>query len=130
MRLYCSLFDDWSELSVAEMNFITGEQATAHATKTPLVAGDAVHSDDALVKKAIFLGIAMSKYSKPSSPSLVKNACWRQVPFEFEQINDDMFARKDNKFLVLNGVGVDTWSGSQSTTKECRLESIVFDTLS
>lgn len=35
----------------------------------------------------------------------------------FEQINEDLYARKDNKFMVFNGAGVDTWDGTKPVTK-------------
>ena len=36
----------------------------------------------------------------------------------FEQINEDLFARKDNKFMVFNSAGVDSWSSPpQPVTK-------------
>ena len=34
----------------------------------------------------------------------------------FEQINDDLYARRANKFMVFNGVGMDTWV-TKATTK-------------
>ena len=33
----------------------------------------------------------------------------RPIPSGFEQINEDLYARKDNKFMVFNGPGVDSW---------------------
>ena len=39
----------------------------------------------------------------------------------FEQINEDLFARKDNKFMVFNSAGVDSWSSPpQPVTKTRR----------
>lgn len=45
----------------------------------------------------------------------------RPIPAGFEQINEDLFARKDNKFMVFNGAGVDSWkSPPQPVTKTHR----------
>ena len=45
----------------------------------------------------------------------------RPIPSGFEQINEDLFARKDNKFMVFNGAGVDSWtSPPQPVTKTQR----------
>ena len=45
----------------------------------------------------------------------------RPIPTGFEQINEDLFARKDNKFMVFNGAGVDSWkSPPQPVTKKHR----------
>lgn len=43
------------------------------------------------------------------SPSLFSKETRRFVPEGFEQINDDMFARRDNKFVVFNAPGLETW---------------------
>jgi hypothetical protein len=39
----------------------------------------------------------------------------RPIPAGFEQINEDLFARKDNKFMVFNGPGVDSFSTNAVT---------------
>lgn len=39
----------------------------------------------------------------------------RSIPAGFEQINEDLFARKDNKFMVFNGPGVDSFSTNAVT---------------
>ncbi|GMH92693.1 hypothetical protein TrST_g1793 [Triparma strigata] len=35
----------------------------------------------------------------------------------FEQINDDLFARRANKFMVFNGVGMENWSAKPRTAR-------------
>ncbi|KAI2508478.1 hypothetical protein MHU86_6005 [Fragilaria crotonensis] len=60
------------------------------------------------VKKAAELGITIQSYDDimhSKSPSLFTFARVGDVPAGFEQINDDLFARKDNKFMVFNGAG-------------------------
>ena len=46
------------------------------------------------------------------------------LPEGFEQINDDLFARRDNKFLVLNGAAVGTWQEAVPKTKVMNLDKI------
>ena len=47
--------------------------------------------------------------AEKKSPSLFSKEARRSIPEGFEQINDDMFARRDNRFVVFNGTGLDTW---------------------
>ena len=55
---------------------------------------------------------------KKSSKSQIEFHTQRPIPSGFEQINEDLFARKDNKFMVFNGAGVDSWkSPPQPVTK-------------
>lgn len=42
----------------------------------------------------------------------------------FEQINDDLFARRANKFMVFNGVGMENWSAKPKTAKRVTEEYV------
>lgn len=46
---------------------------------------------------------------KDENMNVVEFHTQRPIPAGFEQINEDLFARKDNKFMVFNGAGVDSW---------------------
>ena len=59
------------------------------------------------------LKIECTKPSNRRSTSLFPEEGRPPIPEGFEQINDDMFARKDNRFMVFNGTGLDSWTGSQ-----------------
>jgi hypothetical protein len=64
------------------------------------------------VKKASRLGIYVEECQgkgKVSNPPLYQSDLRDKNPSGFEQINDDMYARTDNKFMVFNGAGVDSW---------------------
>jgi len=62
----------------------------------------------------VILGKKMNHISKPS---LFSRGDEPLVPKGFEQINDDLFARKENKFMVFNGAGLVSWP-PQARTKE------------
>ncbi len=74
--------------------------------------------EDSFIRKAASKGINIAKKS-PSS--LIEFRSQRPIPNGFEQINDGLFARKDNKFMVFNWAGVDSWtSPPQPGTKKNR----------
>ena len=50
----------------------------------------------------------------------------RSVPPFFEQINDGMFARKDNKFMVFNEAGADSWHGVEPETRILQPDDFFF----
>ena len=62
--------------------------------------------------KAAARGINIRKTSNNSSGMKMNT---RPIPAGFEQINEDLFARKDNKFMVFNGPGVDSFSTNAVT---------------
>ena len=74
--------------------------------------------EESFIRKAASKGINIRK--KPPS-SLVEFRSQRPIPNGFEQINEDLFARKDNKFIVFNYAGVNSWmSPPQPVTKKNR----------
>ena len=74
--------------------------------------------------KAASRGINIRKNSSRSQDTdinIIEYHSKRPIPAGFEQINEDLFARKDNKFMVFNGAGVDSWtSPPQPVTKTNR----------
>ena len=74
--------------------------------------------EECFIRKAATKGINIARKS-PSS--LMEFRTQRPTPNGFEQINEDLFARKDNKFMVFNWAGVDSWkSPPQPVTKKNR----------
>ena len=58
---------------------------------------------------------------KEDNANIIEYHSQRPIPAGFEQINEDLFARKDNKFMVFNGSAVDSWkSPPQPVTKTHR----------
>jgi hypothetical protein len=79
--------------------------------------------EDSFIRKAASKGFNIKKKS-PSS--VIEFHIQRPIPNGFEQINDDLFARKDNKFMVFNGAGVNSWkSPPQPVTKKSRGRDIL-----
>ncbi len=83
--------------------------------------------ESSFILKAAARGINIRKKSprsrqdKEDRISVVEFHTQRPIPIGFEQINEDLFARKDNKFLVFNGAGVSSWtSPPQPVTKTRR----------
>ena len=117
LEQYSSFFCDSVRLSPLDLIYIRGEEGKdtlkPSATEVSPYKGD-------FVKKAAELGIAIQSYDDilhSKSPSLFSFTRDGEVPAGFEQINDDLFARKDNKFMVFNGAGVDNWHGTEPVTK-------------
>ena len=82
--------------------------------------------ETSFIMKAASRGINIKKKSsrsrdKEDSVNIIEFHAQRPIPAGFEQINEDLFARKDNKFMVFNGAGVDSWkSPPQPVTKTHR----------
>lgn len=126
LELYSSFFEDSTPLSQLEMTYMLGErpkmdESADRAQKSETTAS---YNDGApresFAEKAARAGISIpssSEIEQWKSPPLFSFERKGGVPAGFEQINDDLFARKDNKFMVFNGAGMDSWDGSQPKTK-------------
>lgn len=127
LKLYTSVFDESTPLTTADRIFLTDRKPDHVPTKIPDSVDSAAPRTDSFVKKAQRLGIPVlhSEISKARYSPLFKFERRRRVPEGFEQINEDMFARKDNKFMVFNGAGVDSWHGTQPLTKTSHVDNIL-----
>jgi hypothetical protein len=130
LELYSSFFDDSTRMSQLGMTYLLGEKPKLGDSATPgaLRRMSGKHSSDdcdgvpteSFADKAARVGISIPssfEIQKWKSPPLFSFERKGGVPVGFEQINEDLFARKDNKFMVLNGAGVDSWDGTQPKTK-------------
>lgn len=131
-RLYSSNFDRHFEMSTADQTFLLARQPDIIPQKAHSVPSRAEKPSNTFLKKASRLGISIiprtdyiSEEIAPLYPSERKHIS----PEGFEQINDDLFARKDNTFMVFNGAGVDSWKGTHPITKLSHSESIILSTL-
>ena len=82
--------------------------------------------------RASRLAIPITSHSellKSRSQPLFQFEKRQPVPAGFEMINEDMFARKDNKFMVFNGAGVASWKGTKPVTKISGIENMLMGTL-
>lgn len=117
LNLYASLFDEKTQLSVPDLIFMLGrkpaEASNTEEAKRPLDYGK--QQKVSFVEKAQSMGVPIVPHDEVltfKSAPLFQFARRCKVPPGFEQINEDMFARKDNKFMVFNGAGVDSWKGN------------------
>jgi hypothetical protein len=78
-----------------------------------------------LFRKARMVGIDIGSgfTSKGASPTLFRRHGQNENISGFEQINDNLFARKDNRFMVFNDAGLSDWPPYSQT----RLGSITED---
>ena len=125
--LYSSYFDRGTPLATPDLIFLSGEETLGTASaKLTFIERESASS---FVNKAQRLGISVRGHEasgvRPSS-SLFPLDLRKSVPSGFEQINDDLFCRKSNKFFVLNGAAVDTWHGTNPITKVFQSEDVYF----
>ncbi len=112
MQLYCSFFDDSISLTNYEMNTISGGKEKLDTTLPKGVASESDVRKESRrrellnMTKAKMMGLKKSFNAK--SPALFPNEELKKIPRGYEQINDDLFARKDNRFMVFNGAGLET----------------------
>ena len=99
MNLYTSFFEGNTNLSSLKRIYLLGEMEESKENEKE-----------------------KNKQRKPENKSKLHprkdqaNFCYRDRE-GFEQINEDLYARKDNKFIVFNGAAVDVWDESVPVTK-------------
>jgi len=112
MKLYCSMFDDQTELSRVNQMYMLGQTSIL-----PLADTSSSSSTSARTKNIGNVWNSDQKMNITSSSTAFISQSRRRVRPGFEQINEDLYARKENKYMVFNGPGVDSWRGSQPITK-------------
>jgi hypothetical protein len=122
LHLYVANFDSDSTLSTSDRIFLQAyrfenSKNTSHASRRADIQN--VHATR-FIEKASRLGFMITPHEQRRAsilPPLFFSDQKLSVSHEFEQINEDMFSRKENKFMVFNSAGVDSWTGTQSITK-------------
>jgi len=135
LRLYTTSFNESVPLSTADQIFLTGESIKLESRSDTTKSLQSQPRTDSFVEKAKRLGIPVvlhSEFEKDDPGPLFHSDRRQDVPPGFEQINEDMFARKDNKFMVFNWAGVKDFatSGARPVTKISHSQSILDATLS
>lgn len=133
LRLYSKCSDSSTPLTIADRIFMTGTKPDDLIKRRSGGLDMGRKQADAFVKKASRLGIPViprEELAKSAFKPMYTFSRRRILPPGFEQINEDMFARKDNKFMVFNGAGVDSWHGTQPLTKISNAEDMLLQTLS
>ena len=121
LKLYSSFFNSATPLTNLDSFYLRGDE-NASQFATPITNkkhGPSVKSCGTSVKdrisfstKAKIMGfhiVPESDKGKLTPPSLFPQTSVPSIPQGFEQINDDLYARKENKFMVFNGAALETW---------------------
>jgi len=132
MKMYYSCFPEATVLSQLDVAYIRGQtkdEASVSISKRnpmPLLDDDnddlVVRIDSAFKAKATMHGFALRSYDMKldtSSPSLFSEMKQSHIPEGFEQINEDLYARKDNRFLVFNSPCLGVWPPNPVTKINC-----------
>jgi hypothetical protein len=129
LKLYSSFFSPDESMAVPDLNVLLGETPTSDVKNKPGHV-DLKYRGTDFVAKAAKKGISITAHKKlEKSRPLFTFGRKHIVPEGFEMINDDMFSRKDNKFMVFNGPGVASWSGNSPLTKISGIEKMLAGTL-
>ena len=125
LRLYSSDYDRTAELSTADQMFLLARQpdGVAPCRIDGKASSGALGSENGLLKRAAVLGIQITPTAEIDServPPLYPSERRHVAPSGFEQINDDLYSKKQNKFMVLNGAGVDSWKKYAETPRTQR----------
>jgi hypothetical protein len=122
MQLYASVFDGAVHIDEIEEIYLLQKASLAKngsSLSQHFVDEQQAKSKPSLVEKAGQLGIQITPrkdVAKSRKKPLFADQILLSVPVSFEQINDDLFARRENKFEVFNRVAMESW-GTQPTTK-------------
>jgi hypothetical protein len=130
IKLYSSFYAPDRSLSEIERSSVFGMRSQERARRQSRYQSKVVSNDSVFVSKASGLGFEVSPHHADKSLPLFPFEKHQQVPAGFEMINEDMFARKDNKFMVFNRAGVHSWTGTEPKTKVTGIGSMLLGTLS
>jgi hypothetical protein len=117
IKLYCSFFDDSSALTEIEKSYISGTELAEKkisSSKGKIVQSNDLKGDNhsPLLQRAKMMGFPMINSSDGSNNTFGLFTDKKRedpIPSGFEQINEDLYARKDNRFMVFNDAGVENW---------------------
>lgn len=129
LKLYTSFFSPDLAMAVPDLAVLLGETPSSEVRRKPGHVDVKDRGND-FVTEAAKKGIFITSHENLSkSQPLFSFGRKHTVPPGFEMINEDMFSRKDNKFMVFNGPGVDSWSGNSPVTKISGIEQMLAGTL-
>jgi hypothetical protein len=117
LKLYTSFFSPDQALAVPDLAMLLGDTP-------PIIDGRGVQEsprlergDTKFVRRAAEMGIPIASHAELAKARDRPLFDFDQqiVPAGFEKINEDMYSRKDNKFMVFNGPGVNSYSNTPVT---------------
>ena len=135
LKLYTSFFSPDQAMTTTDLSVLLGEnleKADNKRKKADRVEESKLERNPQFVARASQKGYSITSHeelSRVRSQPLFQFERRRPVPTGFEMINEDLFSRKENKFMVFNGPGVDSWSGATPVTKNSGLEKMLLGAL-
>lgn len=132
LQMYASFFPHENVVGIQDLSFLAGKKAEVPHTKSRPGYVDLDRRPTSFVTRAKRLGIPITAHAdlvKSKSQPLFQFQQIKTVPPGFEMINEDFFARKDNKFMVFNGAGVASWKGTAPVTKISGIDKMLSGTL-
>lgn len=125
MKLYTSFFSKDTLLTNHDVHHMNGTSSSTFKNESIQSNDNTVQSEEesTFMRKARKLNIYKHDFQKSPPPSLFIPNQDVEIPIGFEQINDGLYARKDNRFMVFNYVGIESqqWPPS-AVTKGFSLE--------
>jgi len=123
MKLYTSFYQEDTQLTSLKQMFITGNNEETKSVEFKEAKRLPQHREakEKGRKKVETMNKGASKGNIESNENMPGFSLGAKDSYRihegFEQINEDLYARKDNKFIVFNGIAVDYWDESKPMTK-------------
>ena len=117
MRLYCSFYGEDAILSELDVAYMTRGQVNAEKKNPQSYEEEKSTNFSSFMQKAEILGIEIqqSSSSNKDPPALFHHDEVRKIIPGFEQINENLFARKYNRFMVFNRIDIESWPPKSKT---------------
>ena len=131
LKLYVSQFDQDLNLSTANQIYLDSFEREKPDVDRKDGRPFQVVGHSSFVEKARRLGISVAPNGRSAGASfpLFRPGSSRSVPVGFEQINENLYCRKENKFMVFNGSGVSAWTGAEPLTQQSQAVDVLLSTL-
>jgi hypothetical protein len=128
LKLYTSFFSPDQHMTTPDLSVLLGEKPSSKVKIKPGHV-DLKYRGSGFVAKAAKKGIVITNHKDlEKSQPLFSFGRKDSVPAGFEMINEDLYSRKENKFMVFNGPGVESW-GDTPVTKIVGIEKMLASTL-
>ena len=128
LKLYTSFYSPDQAMTTTDLTVLLGETLGEEEKKIKPGHTPLSERNSQFVTRASKKGISITSHeelARTRSQPLFQFERRRPVPAGFEMINEDMFSRKENKFMVFNGSGVDSWTDTNPITKISGIEKML-----
>jgi len=110
LQLYCSHFQSSTQLSAFDMALISSSVPICSNQESSVdIIPERPSSFTVKAREMGYNLLSFNTTKSESSSSLFMDSSKHKIPQGFEQINDDLYARIENKFLVFNAAGLCDW---------------------